>query len=245
MADEPLMARHRAAPDIGEKRAGKYGVPALVLFLLTLLFGLPWLSARVGGYTVMHGPFYPAWVPNVAVLGTALSHVALALGGVGLLCALVWRSSASWGGRAAPGWVLLTYAGLLVSGVVVRLETTVLTRMVHARDDQRVRQLYEAVRSGMTVAELAKLAQTFSQDIRPQYIRFPDARYAMLEPPPGATACGVEFSVPGRFSGTRMIAEVTACGVAPDASVLRAHLIDHKRQVAETEGRFDSSRPYR
>lgn len=112
------------------------------------------------------------------------------------------------------------------------METSALTKMVYARDDQRVAALYSQTRADMAVAEIMKKAETLSQDIRLMYIRFPDDRYAMLDIPRHQEACGVEFSIPGRFSGTRMVAEVTACGVQPEARVLRLYLIDHKKLVA-------------
>lgn len=77
---------------------------------MAFFFGVPWLSAHVGGYSAVHDRFYPAEVPNTALLGSMFSNLMLVVGIAGLLSALIWSHAASWGaGEVCVGGALLCW----------------------------------------------------------------------------------------------------------------------------------------
>ncbi|WEN16262.1 hypothetical protein PY254_06230 [Rhodanobacter sp. AS-Z3] len=222
-------AAHVSLDDKAFPTAAVFGI-AIVLAVLVL--ALPVLATLAGGYAWVDGLFYRSRVPVAAITGTRLSNGLLILGVLGLLAGLIWPRLALWVGLATRLRVLAWYGAVIALGVACRVETIALMKSMHAREDQAVRTLYEKAAPSMSVASVQALAATLNPDIETRYstlanydriLEVERARYA---------ECVIELSAPERYAGTRLVAEVSRCGVHADADTRRLYLVERKHQVA-------------
>ncbi|GAB3029607.1 hypothetical protein GCM10027285_10100 [Oleiagrimonas citrea] len=208
---------------------------AVGIVVVPIVLGLPVLSAQKGGYSLVQGLFIPTYVPNVAVIGTACSNLLLLVGVLGLLAGLVWPALSVWTGGISRTRVVLAYGALITLGIFCRIETAALVRYVFARDNRAVKALYAEVHAGTTIGQLKALAARYSPDIRIRYSSL--SSYDMLRAENDRhDPCTVEYSSPGRYSGTRLVAEVSECGGKPGARLARIYLVDHKKKVGQKGG---------
>lgn len=210
--------------------------PALILCIglgvAAVVLAMPAMAMMEGGYNWTEGLFFKHQVHAVARTGGRLSGALFAIGLIGLLAGLAWPRLALWIGAATRLRVLAVYGGMIVLALACRIETIALLKVVHAREDQAVRALYERANGGMTIAAVQALANTFNRDLqmRPADMGVYDGILDVARG--GGRTCTIEFSAPERYAGARLVAQMASCERDPDARIGRLFLVAGKHQVA-------------
>jgi hypothetical protein len=204
----------------------------IISVLVVLTLALPVLAMLAGGYTWADGSFYKFKAHAAAIMGARLSGGVLILGVSGLFGGLIWPRLTLWIGTATRLRVIAWYGAVIALGVICRVETAALMKVVHAREDRAVRTLYEKVRPGMSVASIQALAAMLNRDIETRYGTLGDYDRVLDVERARYSECAIELSAPARYSGVRLVAEVSTCGVHGDANTRGFFLVERKHQVA-------------